>query len=155
MLRLALPVVAGVLVLATLVVAAIRWLPESKLFQRPESDAVRLAWLLDQLGDLSADQETAASLLQAYHQQFDGEPAVMTTTPPPDATFPAAATPLPSPSPQPTATPQPTTDTIPDARTGPDGRSGCRGPGAGSGDNRAGQPGIGGRRPGPGRHRPG
>ena len=112
-LRLALPIVAGLLVLVTLILAGIRWLPESRLFQRPKSDAVRLAWLLEQLSELSVDQESAASLLQAYHQHFDSGQPDLLPTPTPDAT--PTTTPVPTPTlpPQPTATPLPTATPAP------------------------------------------
>ncbi|MDW7657548.1 MAG: tetratricopeptide repeat protein [Bacillota bacterium] len=93
--RLILPILAGALVVTTLVIAGIFWLPNIKLFKRQDNqDTARLSWLMDRLGQLSGENAAVASLLTDYQDRFDPVPT-------------------PEPTPEPTAepTPEPTSET--------------------------------------------
>lgn len=136
--RLVLPILAGVLVVATLVIAGIFWLPNTKLFKRQDNqDAARLSWLMDRLDRLSGENAAVASLLADYQDRFDPAPTPEPTSEPTPAASVTQATsqtetavtptapsptaqPSPSVKPEPTAsvsltpTPEPTTAPTPD-----------------------------------------
>ena len=72
LIRKALPIVAGVLIVATLVLAAVRWLPKTRLFagNREPSASERLDWLLERLEPLAGDEPTIADLLAEYRTKY-------------------------------------------------------------------------------------
>lgn len=72
LIRKALPIVAGVLIVATLVLAAVRWLPKTRLFagNREPSASERLDWLLARLEPLAGDEQTIADLLDEYRTKY-------------------------------------------------------------------------------------
>lgn len=70
--RKALPIVAGILIVATLVLAAVRWLPKTRLFagNREPSASERLDWLLERLEPLAGNEQTIADLLDEYRKKY-------------------------------------------------------------------------------------
>jgi tetratricopeptide (TPR) repeat protein len=112
--RLVLPILAGVLVVATLIIAGIFWLPKTKLFQRNDNQAsVRLAWLLEQLSQLSGEHAAVATLLSDYRDRFDPTPTPeptpeQTTGPSTQQTTSQIETTTATTEPSPTAQPEPT-----------------------------------------------
>jgi len=126
LLRLILPILAGVLIVATLVIAAVFWLPETRLFRREDEPAsARLDWLLERLDQLAGEQAAVASLLADYRDRFEPaptpEPADQSsapqteqterlTTTTADQTTQPTVTEKPVPTLTPTPTPQPTPD---------------------------------------------
>lgn len=75
-LRVVLPIVAGILLVATLVIAAVRWLPQTGLFQGRDRNAAsdKLAWLLTELDRLSGDDAAIAGLMADYRARFEPTP---------------------------------------------------------------------------------
>ena len=76
-LRVVLPVVAGILLVATLVIAAVRWLPQTGLFQGRDKNAAsdKLSWLLTELDRLSGDDAAIAGLMADYRARFEPTPS--------------------------------------------------------------------------------
>ena len=126
LLRTGLPILAVVLVVATLILAGIRWLPA---LWRPKpqlaNDTQKLSWLLARLDQLSAEDAQAAGLLAEYEAVFAAEASAGTSevsgqttsipvqTTSSETTVLPTATPLPTkplPTPSPTAAPTPTPD---------------------------------------------
>ena len=80
-LRIALPIAAGLLLAAFLVFAGIRWLPG--LFNRNAQDsaaASRLSWLMTRLENLAGRNSEIDQLLKDYQDEFEAQ--TVETTPP-------------------------------------------------------------------------
>lgn len=119
-LRIALPVVAALLVLTVLIIAGMRWLPQTGLFQWRERRAAveRLDWLVSRLEQMAADDPAAAAVLADFQSRFYPTPvatAEPTAVPTPDAsTLPTTPSATPTQTPGPTAMPTQAPSATPD-----------------------------------------
>ncbi|MEA4889818.1 MAG: hypothetical protein VB070_10185 [Clostridiaceae bacterium] len=75
-LRIILPIIAGGLLLITLIIAGIRWLPQTGWFQgsTQKTADVRLEWLMTRLRSLSGNDAAVADLMNEYQAQFEPSP---------------------------------------------------------------------------------
>lgn len=79
-LRIALPIAAGLLLAAFLVFAGIRWLPG--LFDKNGQDntaEARLAWLINRLDGLAGKNSEIGQLLEDYRAEFEPQPSDTTS----------------------------------------------------------------------------
>lgn len=107
-LRIALPIAAGVLLAAFLVFAGIRWLPGLFSINSQDSTAeARLSWLISRLDSLAGKNSEISQLLEDYQTEFQTQP-LDTTSPATTATTAATA-----------ATTAATTETTSPATTAP------------------------------------
>ncbi len=116
-LRIVLPIVAGGLLLLTLIIAGIRWLPQTGWFQDSGQAAadVRLEWLTARLRALSGNDAAIADLMNEYQAQFEPSPT-STALPPESQTSAEPSQTAPTPSPAETSGPTTTgaaTTTVP------------------------------------------
>lgn len=122
-LRLALPVMACLLLVALLIWAGIHFIPSFKSPSAAENKAeIKLAWLLTQLEQMADKNEDVAALIAEYQSEFDLTPTpvphlsgdytdstgMTQMTAAPTTTIQSSPTPSPSPiAPSPTPTPDP------------------------------------------------